>query len=681
MAPGCSASSARVERACVGHACAFTLARWLLVYFFTGNNICRKSIASQENASRTHRQYTHTPRMPTRTTPPAAPDETQLERLLEFQLQNGLSMLGSRHPRKDTIGCIAGAFLARNFVDDKFGRIAQQTGVTELAAHRLPTLGFVRVHQRTSDTKTDKPLCERILAAGGVEFCESREALLAGYLEGDEYLVLYLDVHAQATPACAENDADGVGNTDGLLLHPQTEEYAEFMDRMNTKPRGWRGSFLQRCLFLSPGQAIPLCVEKVSWKDIELLAPQPPIPVEHPGAPPHTRCSHMLWDCGHWWNCFFQGSMLLERRIMGMHELYAIVLLDLFDAGALSSDECHALTGLQLRGESQEYTPGQKRAQRNALLEAIHACQVAPKNPDENNHHAWVEVRDPHKRQYVVIEPAKTLFPHAVFSHTRYHPENLEKLAPGTYAKAEPTDELCVRMQEAVDELRDYLNTARASTDPDGPQIEFTGEVPLKLYAGFFQQMQAAQLEGSCSFLFTRFMLAYLRAWGYQARACIGSLAVRLPRRKRTLLYGTGRPQPEALRDVWDKLVGRHAGLFRERGVEVQELVHKNMQLADFMPKLYPEHLLRWARPTSHMLLPPVLPLRCEGCGLGGKLLLCARCRLVHYCSRACQLAHHPKHAPVCLRVVRAVAAVLKIDAELLRAPQQDMPANRRPRA
>jgi len=157
---------------------------------------------------------------------------------------------------------------------------------------------------------------------------------------------------------------------------------------------------------------------------------------------------------------------------------------------------------------------------------------------------------------------------------------------------------------------------------------------------------------------------------------------VRLPGRGTTLLYGTGRVEPQNLRDVLDKLVARHARMCPERAALVQRLLAEPISVCDLMARMYPEHLLRWARPTSQMLLPVVLPLRCEGCGCGGaggRLMRCARCRLVHYCSRACQLAHHGAHAPACRRVVRAVRQMQETDAELARAPAQHAPANRRP--
>ena len=126
---------------------------------------------------------------------------------------------------------------------------------------------------------------------------------------------------------------------------------------------------------------------------------------------------------------------------------------------------------------------------------------------------------------------------------------------------------------------------------------------------------------------------------------------------------------------------GSNGSQVRTRGnadlaAEVQQLLAKPIGLED----LWPKHLMRWARPVSHMLLPVVLPLRCEGCGgAGGKLMRCARCRLVHYCSRACQLAHHGTHGPACRRIVRAVRQMQESDAQLVSAPAQHAPANRRP--
>lgn len=49
----------------------------------------------------------------------------------------------------------------------------------------------------------------------------------------------------------------------------------------------------------------------------------------------------------------------------------------------------------------------------------------------------------------------------------------------------------------------------------------------------------------------------------------------------------------------------------------------------------------------------PELELKqlCENCGKMGKLLVCSRCRLAHYCSGKCQSEHYPKHRPDCLRI------------------------------
>jgi hypothetical protein len=590
-----------------------------------------------------------------------------------FELENGLSRLGRAHAGEDTLECIAGAFLAKNFVGDLFGRLAQQTGVTELARHREPTLGFVRVHRRGARCCPHTPLHEHILAAGGAEFCDSREALLAGYLKRGEYLVLYLDVHRHCQPPCAADDADGVGDAAGLLAHPQTVNYAEFMQRMCQKPLGWSGGFSLSCCFLPPDQPLPMRVEVVSWQDIELCAPDPPMPVVRAGAPKQTRRLHMQRKAMHFWTCLFQGNTILQRNIERIRALYAIVVVDLFDHGALSESESHALTGVQPR------STGKGHEGRAQLLEAISTCQVAPVNVCERNYHTWVEAYDETKKRYIVIEPAKTLFPHARFSHTCYKRARLEQLAPGIYAKLEPSQELCKRMQAGVEEMRTYLATAQASDDPDGQPVTFTGAVPLELHCGLFKEMEAVALDGSSCTRLTRYLLAYMRAWGYRARAVVGSLTVRLPGRENMLLYGTGRPRPENLRDVWERLVARHAGIFPERGADVQRILAAKIGVGDYISKMYPEHLLRWARPASHMLLPMVLPPRCEGCGGGGgKLMRCARCRLVHYCSRACQLAHHSTHGPVCRRVIGAVRKMQEVDTELVRAPEEQAAANRR---
>lgn len=598
--------------------------------------------------------------------------------MASFELQNGLSRIGSAHAPQNTLHIIANAFLAKNFVGDLFGRIGQHVqhaGTAELQRHRVPTLGMVRVHRRAPDSHPDTPLCEHILAAGGAEFCESREALLAGYLKRGAYLVLYPDVHVLPRPACADGGADGAGDTDGLLAHPETVEYAEFMQRMCENAVGWSAGFSQPCSFLPPDQGIPMRVEVVSWKDVELRPPEPPILAQRAGAPPHTRRLHMEWECAHFWTCLFQGSNIFQGSVERIRALYKIVLVDLFDKGVLARRECSALTGLELS------IAHEQPAVRQQLLDAISTCQVAPMNVSERNYHTHVEAYDTDSKRFVALEPAQMLFPHARISHTRYNRGILEELAPGIYDELEPSPELCECMQDAVHELRAYLETAQASDDPDGPQVTFAGPVPLELYARKFQEMQAAAFDGSSCRMFTRFMLAYMRAWGYRARASVGSLTVHLPGREPTLLYGTGRAKPANLRDVWDQLVARHAFFFPERGVDVQRLLAEKIAVHDFMPKMYPEHLVRWARPTSHVLLPPVLPLRCEGCGCSAaKLLRCSRCRLVHYCSRACQLAQHATHGPVCRCVVRAVCEMLRVDAELVRGPAQEAAANRRPR-
>ena len=656
--------------------------------------------------------------------PMSTPSADLAQHMARVELVEGLSRFGRADAVGNTVDLIANAFLAQNIFGRFFGRIAQQTGATELERHRVPLLGLARLHRRMPGSRADTPLCERILAAGGTEFCESREALLAGYLEHGRYLVLHLDVHAcaagdrdtggllvhgervrctkgmQCMGACASDGAGGVGDTSGLLVHPEAGEcaecaegmqcmgaraigdtsgllvhpeaveYAEFMQRMREKPVGWSAAFEEACCYLPPDLPLPMRVEVVSWEDIELCAPEPPIPVERAGAPARTRSRHLRWQAGHFWTSLFQGGTMLQRNIQRIRALYAIVLVDLFDEGTLSQAECQALTGLQLAGTCE------RRVARQQLQDAIGACQVQPMNVGEHNYHACAEVYDEDRKCFVRLEPASSLFPHAELWHMRYDRRTLERLAPGIYAKLEPPQELSERMQAAVGALRAYLETAQASDDPDGPPIIFAGPMPLELHVNIFEEMQAAAFDGSCCMTLTRFLLAYMRAWGYRARASVGSLSVRLPGRETTLLYGTGRRQPENLRDVWDKLVARHADLCPERAAEVQQLLAKPIGLED----LWPKHLLRWARPVSHMLLPVVLPLRCEGCGgAGGKLMRCARCRLVHYCSRACQLAHHGTHGPACRRIVRAVRQMQESDAQLVSAPAQHAPANRRP--
>ena len=664
----------------------------------------------------------------------STPRDTHAQHMALVELQLGLSRLGRADADGDTLEFIAYAFLAQNFWSHLFGRLAQQTGATELERHRVPGLGLVRVHRRMRGSPAGMPLCEHILADGGTEFCDSREALLAGYLERGRYLVLYLDVHARGPCTCTDTGAGGdsagdtagllvhpgtdkkaepvqadaddrsagdtaglllhpetvenaepvqadaddssVGDTAGLLLHPKTVEYVEFMERMAEKPVGWSATFAEACSFLPADQPLPMRVEVVSWEDIELRAPEPPIPVVRPGAPPDTRQGHMQWQARHFWTSLFQGNTMQHRHIERIQTLFDIVLVDLFDNGALAERECHALTGLRLPGACEGGVA------RERLLDAIRACQVAPMNVGEHNYHACVQVYDDVKKRYVVLEPASSLFPHAEFLHTRYDRRRLEQLVPGIYAKLEPPKDLCERMQAAVYALRAYLDTAQASDDPAGPPINFAGRVPLELYGHMSEQMKAAAYEGKCCMMLTRQLLAYMRAWGYRARASVGSLAVRLPGRGTTLLYGTGRVEPQNLRDLWDELVARHADLCPERGALVQRLLAEPISLDNFMATMYPNRLLRWARPTSHMLLPVVLPLRCEGCGrggAGGRLMRCARCRLVHYCSRACQLAHHASHAPACRRVVRAVRQMQEADAQLARAPAQHAPATRRP--
>ena len=636
----------------------------------------------------------------------STPRDTHAQHMALVELQQGLSRLGRADADGDTLEFIAYAFLAQNFWSHLFGRLAQQTGATELERHRVPGLGLVRVHRRMRGSPAGRPLCERILAHGGTEFCDSREALLAGYLERGRYLVLYLDVQARGPSACTDTGAGGnspgdtagllvhpetvenaepgqgdgddssVGDTAGLLLHPETVEYVEFMERMHEKPVGWSARFAEVCSFLPADQPLPMRVGVVSWEDIELRAPEPPIPVVRPGAPPDTRHGHIEWHALHFWTSLFQGNTMRHRQIERIQKLYDIVLVDLFEHGALAERECHALTGLQLPGACESGVARQR------LLDAIRACQVAPMNVGEHNYHAWVKVYDEDKKRYVVLEPAASLFPHAELLHTRYNRRRLEQLVPGIYAKLEPPKDLCERMQAAVYALRAYLDTAQASDDPAGPPIIFAGRVPLELYADMFEQLKAAAYEGKCCMVLTRLLLAYMRAWGYRARACVGSLAVRLPGRGTTLLYGTGRVEPQNLRDLWDELVARHADMCPERAALVQRLLAEPISLDDFMATMYPKHLLRWALPTSQMLLPVVLPLRCEGCGCGGaggRLMRCARCRLVHYCSRACQRAHHASHAPACRRVVRAVRQMLEADALRVRAPAQHAPANGRP--
>ena len=367
----------------------------------------------------------------------STPRDTHAQHMALVELQQGLSRLGRADADGDTLEFIAYAFLAQNFWSHLFGRLAQQTGATELERHRVPGLGLVRVHRRMRGSPAGRPLCERILAHGGTEFCDSREALLAGYLERGRYLVLYLDVQARGPSACTDTGAGGnspgdtagllvhpatvenaepgqgdgddssVGDTAGLLLHPETVEYVEFMERMHEKPVGWSARFAEVCSFLPADQPLPMRVGVVSWEDIELRAPEPPIPVVRPGAPPDTRHGHIEWHALHFWTSLFQGNTMRHRQIERIQKLYDIVLVDLFEHGALAERECHALTGLQLPGACESGVARQR------LLDAIRACQVAPMNVGEHNYHAWVKVYDEDKKRYVVLEPAASLFPHA----------------------------------------------------------------------------------------------------------------------------------------------------------------------------------------------------------------------------------------------------------------------------
>lgn len=379
-------------------------------------------------------------------------------------------------------------------------------------------------------------------------------------------------------------------------------------------------------------------------------------------APSHQ--DSLIRSTHHSWSALFQGSAVFNASLQKIHEMQCIVLPDLLSIGQLSNQECKALTNWEPQTEKREPLAAGVFHSEERLKQIINRCSIAPMNPMEGNFHTYAEVWEEDSGKWVVFEPLAHMFPHATIIHVNYNAKKLKKLFPDVYSRVEPPEELCLKMQEAVDEMKMYLDASH------GHEFGGTGRRPYKLYIGIFPQMQALCISGNNCVEWTRYAVAYLRAWGLSVRVCVGSLAVRLPSQGRkgpsTLMYGCGRGVPMNMRDLWDNLVRRHAVLFPERAADVQRIYSAGLVLDDIVHKMLPPHIVQWAWPMSHPMLPLVLPKRCSACGKGGQLLLCRRCRVVNYCSRECQVRHFVQHKTTCRSMLRLVQTLSQHDAELI---------------
>lgn len=192
--------------------------------------------------------------------------------LAQFELENGLTRLGDVATECIFLRAVLGAVLAQDYTGKIFGWLGKRVR-TELPCQRVLTLGRVRVYDLPESTSHEQLLSERILAAGGVAQCDSREGHLVGYLGDRRYLVLFVNVQPESTKLSTIDDADG------LLGHPFTAKYKDFMNRMRQHPTGWRGAFKQPTQFLPEEEGFPFYVEIVSWSNIFLEAPEPPMKV------------------------------------------------------------------------------------------------------------------------------------------------------------------------------------------------------------------------------------------------------------------------------------------------------------------------------------------------------------------------------------------------------------------